>query len=268
MQRRALADLDRGVARRRHLRRRDLRRPARTGRLGRPGIRRQGMGAGAAGRVGSGHPRAAPGAAHPAHARAAVEPRLHVVRRRDGGRLRPGAERMGPRACRGSGGDRGDDPPLRAARGRGARVRDQPHGGRHRPLHPPRRRSRDMGAGLHLPRFPLRRGRRLARPPGTRRPHRCRGAHRHEEDRLVRDVGRAAEPVARQRGLVLPWQRGRPPDGLSRSATSGSGGPATSTRSARPRRSSTTCAASSPRGSRTCRPSSRSRARCRWWSPT
>ena len=40
VQRRALADLDRGVARGRHLRRRDLRRPARARRLGFPGLRR------------------------------------------------------------------------------------------------------------------------------------------------------------------------------------------------------------------------------------
>ena len=61
VQRRALADLDRGVARGRHLRRRDLRRPARTRRLGGPGIRRRALGTGgAAGRVGPRHLGTAP----------------------------------------------------------------------------------------------------------------------------------------------------------------------------------------------------------------
>ncbi len=64
-----------------------------------PGFDDRELGARAAGRVGSGHPRAAPCAAHPAHAGASREPGLHVSRRRDVGRLRPGAQRMGAPAA-------------------------------------------------------------------------------------------------------------------------------------------------------------------------
>ena len=73
---------------------------------------------------------------------------------------------------------------------------------------------RDVGAALHLPRLPLRRGRGLARP---RRPSTTRGGRlplRHAPHRLVRVLRRAGEPAPRERRLGHAGQLPRRPHRL------------------------------------------------------
>ena len=82
-------------------------------------------------------------------------------------------------------------------------------------------------------------------------------AHRHDAHRLVRVLARAAEPPARERRLGHARQLPRRSRPTARSATSASGGRATSRSSARPPASSTTATGSSPRGCATSRSSRR-----------
>ena len=59
----------------------------------------------------------------------------------------------------------------------------------------------DLGAAVHLPRLPLRRGERLARGADDRRPRGRRRAHRHAADRHVHVLGPGRHPAARERRL-------------------------------------------------------------------
>ena len=125
-----------------------------------------------------------------------------------------------------------------------------------------------VGAQLHLPRLPLRRGRRLARRARPGRRHR--GGHplRHGAHRLVRVLRPAGQPAARERGvgharqLPLPAHRlpaARRAPGLDRRHPG-----------VQPHRvaSSTTATASSRPGWSTWRSSSRPPAASRSSSPT
>ncbi len=86
---------------------------------------------------------------------------LDLTQREDAGRLRPEPGRL----AQGTGARRGrpdrHDPARRGARARRVGRPAVAQGQGHRPLHPVRRRRR-VRADLHLPRVPLRRGRRLA----------------------------------------------------------------------------------------------------------
>ena len=126
----------------------------------------------------------------------------------------------------------------------------------HRPLHPARRRPRDVGAALHLPRLPLRRGRRLAgRACGPTTSTAVVLHSRPGADRLVRVLGPAPRPAARERRLGHARQLPRRPDRLPAARRA----PRLDRRhrrcSRRRRRSSTTSPGSSPRGWRTSRSS-------------
>ncbi len=103
----------------------------------------------------------------------------------------------------------------------------------------------DLRAALHVPRVPLRRGRRLARRADAGRRRGGRLPHRHAAHRLVRLLRPAAQPAAREcrSGACAATSSTCPP--TARSATNGSAGPATSRCSPRPRPSCTTAPASS-----------------------
>ena len=136
--------------------------------------------------------------------------------------------------------------PLRNARG-------------HRPLHPARRRRGDLGAPLHLPRLPLRRGRRAGRAScgrtisGGRLPLRP-GAHR-----LVRVLRPAAEPAARERRVGHARQLPRRADRLPAARRAARLDRRHRRSSRPPPASSTTAPASSTPGWPTWPPSSRRR---------
>ena len=88
-----------------------------------------------------------------------------------------------------------------------------------RPLHARRPCGRrGVGAAVHLPRIPLRRDRRLAGRPRRRgrrrRPRRPGVPHRPRAHRVVRDLGPAGEPPARERRLGHARQLRRHPDRL------------------------------------------------------
>ena len=121
--------------------------------------------------------------------------------------------------------------PLRSARG-------------HRPLHAARRRPGDLGAALHLPRLPLRRGRRLA---GRTRRRAIVAVVCHsdiERTGLVRVLGPADQPPARERRLEHARQLPRRADRLPAARRAARLDRATSRSSRRPPASSTTAPAS------------------------
>ena len=131
-----------------------------------------------------------------------------------------------------------------------------------------RRRRRDLGATVHHPRLPLRRDRRVARRAAPGRSSCGRAAFRHEADRVVLLLRRAAEQAARERrcGACAATSSTCPP--TARNATSGWAGPATSRCSHRPRRSSTTAPGCWRPGWRTWRRNRRNWAPCRCMCPT
>ena len=124
----------------------------------------------------------------------------HPVRPHGAG-LRPEPGRPAPADRRRTGRHGGHPASRRGARARRARHPAAParQGDRH--PHPGRRRTGHLGAGVHLPRLPLRRGRRLAGDPRPRRRHGPGHPQRHGADRLVRQLSRAGGPAARERGL-------------------------------------------------------------------
>ena len=111
---------------------------------------------------------------------------------------------------------------------------------------------RGVGAALHLPRLPLRRGRPAgrasSRPPWQRATRRSGLPHRHGAHRLVRLLRPAASTACTRTscGACAATSSTSPP--TARSATSASAGPATSRSSRPPPPSSTTARACSPPG--------------------
>ena len=146
-----------------HLRRRDLRRPAGAARLVAARLRRRRLGGRATDRP---RPRARssrrsgrPCAASSCSRRSPSPHRRPAARIVDFGQNLVGRLRL---TVQGPAGHDDHPAPRRGAGGRRAVHPAAAHGAGHRPLHPARRRTGDLGAALHLPRLPLRRGRRLA----------------------------------------------------------------------------------------------------------
>ena len=157
---------------------------------------------------------------------------LDIALGRDDPRLRPEPRRTPARARRRAGRHRASRCGTPRCSRRRARHSGRCATRRRRTLRPRRRRRRDVGAAVHVPRLPLCRDRRLAgrvRPAGRRG---GRAAHRHDAHGLVR-VLRSA--VNRLHENVVWGMRGnflscRP---TARSATSVSAGRATSRSSRR-----------------------------------
>ena len=156
-------------------------------------------------------------------------------------------------------GPAGDDrhaAPRRSARGRRARHAFAAQRRGDRSLHPCRRRPGDLGARVHVPRLPLRRGRRLAdsgarpgRLHGGRDPFRLRP---HGNVLVLRSRCSTGSTRTSSGACAATSSTSRP---TARSATSASAGPVTSRCSRRRRRSCSTSTASSPTGWPTSAPS-------------
>ncbi len=144
------------------------------------------------------------------------------------GRLRAEPRRLAAvHACAGEAGQRDHRPARRGARGRRARRPPAAHRQGHRPVRAQRRRRR-LRADLHLPRLPLRRGRRLAgraRPPTPRGRGRALRPAPHRHLRVLRRRC-STSCTATSSGACRATSSTSPP--TARSATSGSAGPATS----------------------------------------
>ena len=134
-------------------------------------------------------------------------------------RLRPEPGRPHPDPRRGTGRRDRPDPHRRGAAGRRGVHAAAARRALHRPLHARRARGRrGVGAPLHVPRLPLRRGRRLARRHrgrrGRRRPARPGVPHRPRAHRMVRLLRPAREPPPRERRLGHARQLRRHPHRL------------------------------------------------------
>ena len=182
----------------------------------------------------------------------------HLAVGEDPGRLRPEPGRPDPvRAARRPGRHGDHRPARRGARARRARHAAAARGRRDRRHRPRRPRAADVGAAVHLPRLPLRRGRRLAGRADRRTPSRRSCVHTD-----LRRTGTFTcsdpdvDPAARERRLGHARQLPRRPDRLpaARRAAGLDRRPRRSSR--RRRRSSTTPPACSAPGWPTSRSSS------------
>ena len=237
----------------RQLRRRALRRPRGAGRVVAPGFDDAGWERVAVAPPRPAHARRARGPARAVHGGGRAGRGAHDAERRrvlDFGQNLVGRVRI--RVTGASGGSRGD--PHRGGAAGGRDLHAAPAHARSPPTSTcsPAARRRGVGAAVHVPRLPLRRGRRVARRPRRRRrerrPRRAGLPHRPRAHRLVR-VLRPARRTGCTRtscGACAATSSTSPP--TARSATSASAGRATSRCSRRPRRSSTTCRACSRRG--------------------